>query len=519
VSALAPTLLLGLAAFLAYARTLGFDLVWDDPLLLQAIREKLQAGGVPRLLTAEFEFRSALALGFYRPLSLLSLWLDLLAGAGRPWVFHATNVLLHMAATLLTARLVARVAGSARAGFLGGLVFALHPIHSESVAFVSGRTDLLAGVFSLVAALAWLRNREHDAAHPTRDLAIGLAAFAAATLAKEVAFLLPAVLISWDAIVAGAQARVGWWRRNRPWLLGWSAVLVGVVALRFLVAGVGFGKVAATVGGPGVSSGIGPALSLTYLRLLALPWPLSAYYLPSDVGVGALTLLGALIAALWVVAAQQQGRRVGALGLLWVAGFLVPVLGFVPFTGAVLAERYLYLPSVGFALMAGSALQWLWDSRPWRPLAVSLSLSLLALFALGTVVRTAVWSNALTLYADIVKTSPSYAAGHYNLGNAYQRLGRYTDAGKSYQRALQLRPGDPPSLNNLASVLRALGRDREALPLYREAVRLQPDYVDAQLNLGKTALALGDRVTAERAHRSLLQLGAPAATELGALLR
>lgn len=517
--ALMQPLLVAAVAFLAYARTIGFDLVWDDPLLLEAIREKFQQGGLYRLLTAEFEFRSAMSLGFYRPAALLSLWLDMVVGAGRPWLFHLTNTLLHAAAALLASRLIARVTGSGRAALLGGLLFAVHPVHTESVAFVSGRTDLLACVFSLASALAWLRSRDRDAAHPNRDLAVGLAAFVAAVLAKEVALLLPVVLVGWDAVAAGAAVPAGWWRRNRAWLIGWTASLAAVIAFRLLVAGVAFGKTDAGAGGPGMSATLTPAVFLTYLRLLVVPWPLSAFYLPADLSLGAPAAAGVLLTGLWFAAAQEKDRRVGLLALLWIVGFLAPVLGFVPFAGAVMAERYLYLPSVGFALMAGFALDRLWDFRRWRPLAVSLTVALLALFTVGTVARSAIWRDALTLYADIVRTSPAYAGGYFNLGNAYQRLGRHTDAGKSYQRALQLRPDDPLSLNNLASALCALGRDREALPLYREAVRLKSDYVDARLNLGKTAFKLGDREAALESYRALRQLSPPAAAELGALLR
>ena len=148
-------------AALVYVNTLANELVWDDIGLREFIAITVHKGGLPALLRAEFFLERP--LGYYRPLVLLSLWLDGQFSPVFPIAYHATNVVLHSINTGLAFAVLTRWLPSPTAATLGAILFAVHPVHTESVAFVSGRTDLLACAFVLISCLAVWHHQEHPA--------------------------------------------------------------------------------------------------------------------------------------------------------------------------------------------------------------------------------------------------------------------------------------------------------------------------------------------------------------------
>ena len=144
----------------AYAGTINHDLVWDDPEIVLYVDSIVREGGLPALVTSQFatHIEEGYVSGYYRPLVLVSLWFDSHLAGGLAWAYHLTNIILHAVNTILVLMLLRLIAGNFPAA-LGAMIFAVHPVHSESVAFVSGRTDLWAAFFVLVAALLWARER------------------------------------------------------------------------------------------------------------------------------------------------------------------------------------------------------------------------------------------------------------------------------------------------------------------------------------------------------------------------
>jgi len=482
-------LALAVVAVAAYAGTLGHELVWDDPLLLENIRTAVREGGLPRLLTAEFRVNPDQPLGYYRPLVYLSLYLDFrISGAFLP-VFHATNVLLHAGNTLLLHALLRTLAGSGAGALLGGLLFAVHPVHTESVAFASGRTDLLAAFFVFLAALCWARDRcGAPPRHPLAWRAPGILAFAMGALSKEAAFLLPAALLAWDGLgLRGAGSPpASWWRRNGAWAVGFGGAVLAVLLLRTGLARVGFGAAGDDALQPGGAAlSIAPALLLQYLRLLLFPWPLRAYYTPRELGLTPETV-GAALLLLGICAATAGSgfRRAGLLALAWIATFLLPVSGLVPLNGAPLAERFLYIPSAGLSVLAAFAAVRAAEVERFRlPLAAAAA-AVLALCLAGTASRSAVWRDDMTLYSDMIRTTPEYPVSYYNIGNLHQAGGRYGEAIEAYRKAIRVQPAAADAYNNLGNTYLILGSPWKAVEAYREALRIQPRHADARYNLG-----------------------------------
>jgi Flp pilus assembly protein TadD len=489
--------LVALFALVLYLPTLAFKLVWDDPKLLELVRVRMQAGGLGAVLSSEFLLgSSSLHTGYFRPVVLMSLAGDGWLGGGQTWVFHLTNLLLHAVASGLVVLLLTRLLRDRPAALFGGLLFAAHPVHVEAVAFVSGRTDLWAACFTLLATVLWMRRREEpDGARWAVPLGVSVC-LALGALSKELTVMVVAVWLCWDLIGAGGRTGTpaSWLRRNWAWLAGALAAIAVVAALRWQALGAVLGGAEQPAPMPGAVDPSAVALLLprllVYLKALIVPWPLSAFYSPFDLRPGAAVVLGALLAlVLFVLADRKDARHPGAAGLGWTLLFLVPVLGVVSLNMAAAAERFLYIPSFGVCLAAAALWGRLYKRR--RRAALAVGGAVLVLFAGGSVVRSRVWRDELTLYTNMAKTSPRAFVAHFNLGNELAKVGRLEAADASLAHAVELAPGRADGWNNLGSVRTLLGRDADAENAFAEAVRLQPEFVVAIRNRAMALVRLG----------------------------
>jgi len=467
----------GLVAFAIFAPTLGYELVWDDHGLVEHVGTTALDAGVGGLWLTDFTtyHDTRLAPGYYRPLVLLSLWLD---GVSRTATYHATNVLFHVVASLLVLGLSFQILRDPVAASFAALLFAVHPVHVESVAFVSGRTDLLAGVFALASAWTWLRVRGGTTSRPALETAVSLVAFLMACLSKETAYLLPLALVIQDLALRDPLARP-WRVRALPWWLGWGGCLAVVAILRWGVAGISLGLSGGRAEGPLDSAISDPSIIASilggYIRLLLAPWPLNGYYTREQ-------LMPTWAALIWVVmfVVVTAGMMRTSFNRRWVAWvgwtvvFLVPVSGIVPIGGAPLAERYLYVSSAGFAILAGMLFEVLRRSvAGWRG-ALGVAIAILGVFGWMTLSRSTVWKNDVALYSDLLRTTPSLVSAHYNLGSKLIETGNLEEAIVHLEHAFRLQPDQALFANNLGLAYLRAGRSAEALAAYRRALEIDP---------------------------------------------
>jgi len=461
-------ILLGVAAVL-YAGALRSGFVWDD--LLTAVPAR-PLGEVVTERTGSW----------YRPLVMLSFAGDRALWGAWPTGFHATNVLLHVGVAGLLASLCAAVGLGAGASTAAALVFLTHPVQTEAVTYVSGRTDVLCALFVLLALLAWRRAR-----HALDAWAFGSAiAFVAALLCKEAAVLLPLALV-----LPGTHPAA---RSPRP-LLPLAACALWVLAL----ASTGQHALRLTEL-PARLPAIAIA-ALTNARVLL--WP-SDLHLERFTAVGgraagvALAAWVALVAlALGLVACA---RRVPAgwlfLGIALLA--YVPVSGVVPVYPAIAdralftAEHFLYLPLLGLAPLAvGFAMR----AVPARAAPLLPALLGAVLVAWGAVVidRNRDWHDEETLFRHTVGYDPPSARVWFNLGNLALRDGRLDEAEQRYRAALAREPRDGAAHLNLAITLdRRRAFTPEAEEHYREAIASRPALREAYRGLAAHFAARGD---------------------------
>ena len=296
------------------------------------------------------------------------------------------------------------------------------------------------------------------------------------------------------------------WRRWLSWLVLWTGAVAVALGVRLGVAGVGFGAppdpaVAATQ----VSYlWLLPLRIAGYLRLLILPWPLSAYYTPSDFAPVAVWIAGGAAAAAAIAAGCVLLRqRIGWMGLVWTGVFLVPVLGFLPIDAAVLAERFLYLPSVGFCLILGGLYAMVRNARK-SPAVDALAVGLLLSCAAATLIGQQPWRDGKTLSAHIVRTSPRAFVGHLNLGNSFTQEGRIAEAETEYSAAVEIAPARADAWNNLGAVIEHRGDEAGAVEAFRKASSLAPKSAIFSVNLANALVRLGHADEAEAVFRRVL---------------
>ncbi|MBI5509055.1 MAG: tetratricopeptide repeat protein [Deltaproteobacteria bacterium] len=489
--------------FLVYAPALGHAFLRnmdDGPYILTD--PLLHALTVEHLV----QILSQFYLGNYAPLHLLSYALDLSLWGERPGPMILENGVLHAACGLLFSGLVVRLTGNRLWAFAAMLVFLLHPVQVESVAWISQRKTLLAMLFTLAAFHAYLSYRQAAPRRRRAWYALALLAFIAALLAKSVAVIFPVILAAYD--LCGSPRPPGW---------RWLADKLPFVVLAGLFAMVGIvGQAPETGGGRVPYHGGGPlATALTmltvlprYLGLLAWPSAQSVLYLvPIHTSLDAAVAVSLLLWLALAAAGVLLWRRARAL-FFWYAVFfigLLPVSQIVPLI-TLMNDRYLYFPMLGAAALAGAAvaaaaLQIRGQTTPLRRsagfgLAVAAG-TLFAAMASTSRARVAVWENDLTLWTDTVQKMPLSAAAWYQLGHSYQDVGRDEEALEAYRRAVTYDPTAKDARANLAGYLIKRRELPEALALLEDGVRLNPDYFELQYNLGLAYSTAHDFAAAE----------------------
>jgi hypothetical protein len=462
---------------------------------------------------------TTLHTGNWHPLTWLSHMLDVELFALNPAGHHLTSLLLHTANSLLLLSLLVRLTGFLGRSLAVALLFGLHPLHVESVAWVAERKDLLAALFWLLALGAYARYAR--APGPGRYLLL-TALFVLGLLAKPMVVTLPLVLLLLDV-----------WPHQRPATVPRSRLVaekLPILALSLASAGVTlFAQRAGGALNPHDAAtlpmNIGNALLayLGYLQKMLWPTRLAVLYPfdPLTVTPGRVAGAAAVLAAVSVlVLGQRQSRPYLAFGWLWYLVTLLPVIGLVRVGAQAMADRYTYLPLIGIfiALVWGGA-----DLTAGLRRAPVLQVTAVALAVAACAVLTRAqlrhWRSSLELFRHTVAVTENNWVAHHNLASDLLRARAVDEAIGHYREALRLNPRYVSAYLNLGIVLRERGELDQAIACFRAAVAVDPAAAAARMNLGFACVAVGDRTCAESEYRELLRLDAPRAEALGDALR
>lgn len=490
--------------------------------------------------------RWALTSGYFanwHPLTWISHMVDVQLFGMNSGAHHVTNLVLHLANTLLLFFLLFEMTGAiGRSAFVAAL-FAVHPMHVESVAWVAERKDVLSTAFWLLTTWAYVAYTRRP--RLWRYGLVGLL-YALGLMSKPMLVTLPCTLLLLDVwplrrAVIGTSDRAVWLR-----LLYEKIPLLALAAassvITFLVQRTAGAMESLTVVPLSVRTANAIVAYWTYLQKLAVPTGLAILYpYRTDLFIGTVVLALAALIAISVVAVRSRRTRPYMLvGWLWFIGTLVPVIGIVQVGKQPMADRYSYIPSIGlFVLVAWGAFDLLTRLRAPRVAGPLASVVLVGVYTLVAQQQREYWrlssdlwkhtiavagenylaennlgwdlyrehkpTEAIPHYLEAIRLSPRFIGGHTNLALALAELGRTDEAIQHFQEALEIEPKNYLVNLHLGFAFSRKGQLDDAASQFKEAIRQKPDYVEAHNGLGLVLARKGDVDGAIREYNEALR--------------
>ncbi len=519
-------------ALIVYINTLNHAFVFDDNGEIEKNYYITSPAYLPRIFSAGFwsflDTPKIKRLGnYYRPLKhVYYMGVHMVWGA-KPFGFHLASIIFHALVSALLFFYIMEFTRERMSAFWGGIIFAVHPAHTEAVAWISSIPHISCRFWIMLTSFIYLKTRE-PRFRRMFDFNYVLAAccFLAAMLTHEIALLLPLALVGHDFLNGGF--------RNKPKAWVWEAanryaLLILAGGLYILMRIRALSDFAPSIRHAQLSRfeyfiNVFPLLKDYFVKLL-WPYPLQLWYTFQPVhniwsGTFLFSLVGmALFVSQGFYLWKKQDKTM-LFGMAWMVIFLIPVLNIKALGENTFCERYLYIPSLGFSLIISGAMARLYAHRGLKRFAqvVGIFLVLMAVF-LGalTIDRNRVWKNNEILYTATLKQNPrsdyirislgtvyldqkkwaralrefeivksrnyNLRSLYTNLGIAYQYLGRREAAEREYRMAIKTDPYNIKSRLNLGVICERTGRDKEAIRLYREIIKLDPEHFDGRFNL------------------------------------
>ena len=498
-------LALGLLVGVSYIpAVLWGGFVWDD----RGITESKAIHELSGLWRIWFSPRDVLRWeAHYWPLVYTTFWLEHKLWGVTPLGYHVVNVGLHFVNTVLLRRLLARLA--VPGAWVVAAVFAVHPVHVESVAWVIERKDLLSTVFYLAACLTWVRFGTPPRVGSGRYL-LTLALFVGGLLCKSIVVTLPAALVLWL-----------WWKQGRVAGAEWLRVVpFFAVGLGIVMADVTFSRLKENVV---LDYSMGERVLIAghalwfYAGKLVWPVGLAVIYPHWEVGVadlgawGYVLGAGAVVGGLWGL--RHRVGRGPLVGVVFFGVTLGPVLGFVDYgymQFSFVADRYQYLAGIGvLGAGIGAAAYGLGHPRCGGMVRwVGVSVVLIVLVVLGTLTwqQAGIYQDRLTFYSHIVSHNPTARSAQYNLGTALLDAQRTEEALAAFRIATDQRPDHVKAYTNTGTALMRLGRTDEAENALHRALEINPRHGISLLNLAAVKIRRGRYAEALTLYRRLITI-------------
>lgn len=498
-----------LIAVIPYLNSLANGFVYDDDVQVLRnpfIRNFSHIGKI--FTTSVFSYQGGAqgVTNYYRPLMTIDYLFCHAVFGFDAFGFHLVNVALNTGVVCLVFVVTRSLFKDRALAFIAAALFALHPIHTEAVDWIAASTDLELALFFLLAFWFYLKLDGAAGRRRTCVFAGMIVTFALALLSKEPAAALPLLAVIYEHACREDRRATGWRVKISRYGALWI-VLAGYIVLRTRLLGL----FAPVVSRPGMAPG---AVFLAACALIGryvekLVWPLhlsAAYVFPASIG----TMLGRILAGMAITAGcailmiylWRRERRI-FFAFAWFFLTLAPVLNSRWMPDFVFAERYLYLPSVGFCWVAGwlavRAFRRAARARVrWRRALVAAAWAVAVLMAVRIVVRNRDWKNDFTFYTRTLAASPDAVTLRNNLGKYYWDRGNVAAAEAQWQAAYRVNPRAVFVLDNLGLLRLKQSRYDDAAVYFNEALQATPNDATAHEGLGEAYRKMGHRQRAEQ---------------------
>lgn len=513
--------LLVLIILAVYWRVLNFDFVGFDEDVYITQNDHVKRGLTFEGVTWAFTTTEAC---FWHPLVWLSYMLEHTLFGEKPFIYHLTNLLLHIANTLLLFAVLNRMTSSAWKSWFVAALFAVHPLHVESVAWVAQRKDVLCTLFLMLTLWAYVR---YASSPRIGTYILVVVFFAMGLMAKPMLVTLPLVLLLIDYWPIGRTVPSSHSLINRVSVKGLLAEKIPLLILSF---GTGAGALIAQKGGRALASleaiplGIRLSNSLVacvgYLAKTVWPRRLAVFYPHPGDSVPEWQVVGAallIVAITFLVLAIGKRKPFLPVGWFWYLITIAPVIGLVQVGSHAMADRYTYIPLIGIfmiiAWLAPSMGEYMGReekfsiSRFSESMIFTIAAALvIAALMVSTWVQVGYWQNGQTLFSHAIKVTSNNWLAHHNLGVALKEKGRIEEAVAHFRKALEIRPNYPDARLNLATTLAEKGDLDSAGTEFARALRGTADDADVYYNLGIAFCSRGRLEEAEAEFRKALAI-------------
>ncbi len=520
-------LLISAVCSMAYFNSLRNPFIWDDEALVVKNTLIRSVQNLPASFTNDLYFGIASGSNFYRPLQTISYLFDYHFWQLDPFGYHLTNIILQIAVSFLVFLLVFNLIQNFSVALTAVLFFAVSPLHTEAVTYISGRAEMLMGIFVILGLLFFIRSQKEGAKQSRLFYLFSLFSFVLALLSKEVAVVFPFIICGYIFYFLREKLKEKhYFIKNIFPFFALSAIYLFLRLSLFNFS---------TLRAPALANvawfvrlSVLPKVMLTYFKLLILPLDLHMnreLLRPTSFSgiLIAVFFLGGLIFACWHFLKYKQENKVVSFMLFWSLVFFIPQSGIFPIN-AFVAEHFIYLSSISFFV--------LWAYILHKRLRKELFILIVGLLTVFYIIlcagRNFEWKNPLVFYKNIIKYSPDSFQAHNNLGLQYEYLGRFNEAEREYKKALAIKPDliearsnlaslyfklklynqakiEYESLesnqlgakaaevgNNLGNIYEVTGKLEGAIVKYNQALALDPKLKFTHFNLARIYLAKGD---------------------------
>jgi len=477
-----PVFIIAILGLTCYSNAINNDFVRDDEVFIVRNPAIKDLGNILSFFIdpATYSSQEDMSDDAYRPMMVLSFAIDYHYFKLNPIYYHLENIVFHIFNTILLYFLLCAIFNNSIFSFLSSLIFLTHPAQTEAISWISGRADVLFLFFYLLSFLLYVKYKEK----PDKKYLFSLSPilFILAILSKEMAITLPLGLVLYELLL----------KNNKP---KWEAF--SKTGFYFIIAGAYMIYRYSLFGGIAQKAYWGGSLYRTmltmakaviyYIKILCWPVKLCADYavyisrsileMPVLLSIALLLIIGVIF--LFV----RKRNRTIAFGIALFFLSLLPVLNIFP-VKFIIAERCLYLPSIGFCIIAASIilnfaklLSKKYSSSIIKAITTGLVILLICSLAARTYARNAVWKNPYTLFSSIVQSSPDNSAARFQLANIYYDKGDYDSAIRFYREAILLEPDYMEPHLGIANALQSKKKNKEALKEYNKALEIKPNAV------------------------------------------
>ncbi|MBT8365487.1 MAG: tetratricopeptide repeat protein [Deltaproteobacteria bacterium] len=503
---LLPVSLLVLLCLIVYYNSLSNGFVYDDLGLIVENKYIKQPG---RLIASLFNgsyFQFAGLEASYRPVATLSYFLIYAIAELNPFYYHLASLILHTLNAILVYWLANLILQHRLRALMAGLLFACHPVLSEAVNCIAFNDDLLTAFFFMLALIFYIRIKSEDLISNIRGYFLTLFFYILGLLSKEMAITLPAIVLLYDLVLRDVDRRalnikhlLNIVRKRIFFYIGYMTVSLIYIGIRFFVLYNPRESLKAPAGSLFERIIYLPDHIFSFIKLTIYPGNLNADYVYSHPSsffeiwnlIGVAVVL-ALVGFAFLI--HRYSKEI-FFGIWWFLITLFPVYNLIQIYHP-LAERYLYLPIIGFCLVVPVAVNAAAKRHFTKPSAVNVVTLIpiaviLSLYSAATITRNPVWQNNFVLWSKTVQSSPNSLVARGGLGMAYLEQGMLDEAAEQFELSINLYPGHAKSYYNLGLVYHQKGDQEKALENFKRSVEINPESMRAHYNLATIYLKQG----------------------------